>query len=63
MSKRLYLSEDKKLGGVCGGLAEYFDVDPTIVRILCLIAFFAYGGGLLPYIICWILIPKHPASL
>lgn len=44
MSKRLYLSStNKKLAGVCGGIAEYFNIDPTIVRLIWLIAVFAYG--------------------
>lgn len=60
MRKKLFLSkDDKKIGGVCGGLAEYFDVDPTVVRILWVIAFFIYGLGLLPYIICWLIFPRE----
>ncbi|NLJ74969.1 MAG: PspC domain-containing protein [Firmicutes bacterium] len=60
MSKRLYLSStNKKLAGVCGGIAEYFNIDPTIVRLIWLIAVFAYGTGLLAYIICWAVIPKR----
>ena len=48
MQKRFYLSEtDKKLGGVCGGLAEYFGIDSLIVRIVFVILFFGYGCGLL----------------
>jgi len=60
MQKKLYLSDtDKKLGGVCGGLAEYFDIDSTLVRIIWIISFFAYGIGFLPYIICWAVIPRE----
>ena len=45
--KRLYLSDhDRKIGGVCGGLAEYFDIDPIIPRIAWAVAFFCYGAGL-----------------
>lgn len=60
MSKKLYLSNDRKLGGVCGGIAEYFGVDSTIVRIIWVLLFFAYGLGLFSYFICWLIIPKSP---
>ena len=50
--KKLYRSlTDKKLFGVCGGLAEYFDMDATVMRILFLVAAFVFGGGLLAYLI------------
>ncbi|MFH1473819.1 MAG: PspC domain-containing protein [Candidatus Aenigmatarchaeota archaeon] len=59
--KRLYRSgKNKILGGVCGGLADYFNVDPTIVRILWIIFGLAYGSGLLAYLIAWIIIPRNP---
>ena len=51
MSKRLYKSREKKLAGVCGGIAEYFDIDPTIIRIVWLIFVLCAGTGLLAYII------------
>ncbi|MBR7053159.1 MAG: PspC domain-containing protein [Prevotella sp.] len=58
--KRYHLSQtDKKLGGVCGGLAEYFDVDPLLVRIAFIILFLGYGSGLLVYILLWLLAPKN----
>ena len=58
--KKLYLSDsDKKIAGVCGGIAQYFDVDATLVRVIWVIAFFVYGLGLLPYIICWLVIPRE----
>ena len=61
--KRYHLSQtDKKLGGVCGGLAEYFDVDPLLVRIAFIILFLGYGSGLLIYILLWLLAPKSPMS-
>lgn len=61
MNKRLYKSNtEKKLDGVCGGIAEYFDIDPTLVR-LAWILFTALGGsGLLAYIIAAIVIPHQP---
>jgi len=59
--KRLYRSgKEKILGGVCGGLAEYFNVDPTIVRFLWVLFILGFGTGLLAYIIAWIIIPKNP---
>ncbi|MBR1480440.1 MAG: PspC domain-containing protein [Paludibacteraceae bacterium] len=62
MQKRLYLSSDKKLVGVCGGIAEYFDIDPTIVRVLyVLLTFFSAAfPGLLIYIILACIIPHKP---
>lgn len=60
MSKKLYLSNERKLGGVCGGIAEFFGIDPTIIRILWVIGFFAYGLGFFSYLICWLIIPKSP---
>lgn len=61
MSKKLYKSNtNKMLEGVCGGIAEYFGVDPTIVR-LAWVVFCALGGsGLLAYIIAAIIIPSAP---
>ncbi len=60
--KRLYRSgEDKILGGVCGGIAEYLNVDPVIIRLLWVIAALFWGAGILAYIIAWIIIPRNPA--
>ena len=60
-NKRFYLSQtDKKIGGVCGGLAEYFNIDPLIVRVAFLMAFFGFGCGLIAYIVLWILAPRAP---
>lgn len=59
--KRLYRSKTNRiLGGVCGGLAEYFNVDPSIVRLLWILFTFGFGSGLLAYIIAWIIIPEEP---
>lgn len=61
MNKKLYRSsKDKMLGGVAAGLAEYFDIDPTIVRILFVISLFLGGAGVLAYIIMWIIVPEQP---
>ncbi|MBL8159508.1 PspC domain-containing protein [Candidatus Saccharibacteria bacterium] len=61
--KRLYRSEtDKKLGGVCGGLGEYFGLDPVLFRIGFVVATVAGAvPGILPYIVLWILIPTKSA--
>lgn len=60
MNKKFYLSDtDKKLGGVCGGIAEYFDVDSLLVRIGFLVLLFGLGTGLLAYILLWLLAPRR----
>ena len=60
--KRLYRSENKMLGGVCAGIAEYFGVDPTVVRVAyAVLSVFSTGfPGLLLYIILLIIMPKKP---
>ncbi len=59
--KRLYRSKaDRIIGGVCGGIGKYFELDPVLVRVLWAIAFFVGGAGLLAYIIAWIIIPEEP---
>lgn len=56
-------STDKKIAGVCGGLAEYFDIDPTLVRVLWLLLVLFAGTGVLAYLILWIALPVAPARL
>lgn len=58
MAKRL-VKGDKKIFGVCSGLANYFDIDPTIMRILFLAAFLFFGTGLLLYVILFIVMPEN----
>lgn len=59
--KRLYLSrKNRMIGGVAGGIAEYFDVDPTIVRIVLLLLLLPGGAGLFAYIAAMIIIPEAP---
>ena len=60
MDKKLTRSENKFLGGVCAGIAEYFELDPTIVRVAyaVLSVFSAAFPGILLYIILWIIIPS-----
>ncbi|PSG99751.1 MAG: hypothetical protein BRC28_03040 [Nanohaloarchaea archaeon SW_4_43_9] len=55
---RLYRSEsDKMLGGVCGGIAEVYDVDPTLVRLLTLFIALTTGAGVLVYLVAWLIMP------
>jgi len=59
--KRIYRSgKEKILGGVCGGLGDYFDIDPTIIRLLWVFFALAYGTGILAYLIAWLIIPRNP---
>lgn len=61
MDKRLYKSENKMLAGVCAGIAEFFDIDPTVVRVAyaCLSVFSAAFPGLLLYLILAIIMPRR----
>jgi phage shock protein C len=56
-------SRDKKLGGVCAGVADYFDLDPTIIRVVWLLAVLFGGTGLLIYIVLWIVLPLAPSTV
>ena len=61
MDRKLYRDEyHKKIAGVCAGLAEYFNIDVAIVRVIFVLALIFHGGGLLIYIIFWIVLPKKP---
>lgn len=63
MPRRLYRSRsDRILGGVAAGVAEYFRIDPTIVRLAWLLIVLWGGAGLLLYIIAWVLVPQNPGS-
>jgi len=58
--KRLYRSaSDKMIGGVCGGLAEYFDIDPVITRLIFVLLLFNFGASLFVYILMWIIVPQR----
>ena len=60
MKKRLYKSStDKKVCGVCGGIANYFGVDPTVIRLIWVIFTLAGGSGLIAYIIAAIIMPDE----
>ncbi len=60
MDRRVYLSDtNRKIAGVCGGLGEYFGIDPTVIRILWVLSVFLDGLGLIAYIIAWIVMPRR----
>lgn len=62
MAKRLYRSQkDKVIAGVCGGIAEYFNIDPVIVRVIAFLLLLPGGlPGIVPYIALWVIVPKKP---
>jgi phage shock protein PspC (stress-responsive transcriptional regulator) len=61
--KRLLRSKTNRvLGGVCGGLGDYFNVDPVVVRIAWVIFSFAGGSGVLAYLIAWAIIPEEGSA-
>jgi len=61
--RKVYRSKtNRMLGGVCGGLADYFNVDVVLIRLLLVFAFLAGGIGLLAYLIAWIIIPEEGSS-
>ena len=63
MKKRLYRSnENKVIAGVCGGIAEYFDMDPTLIRLGWVLFTLLGGSGLLAYILAAVIIPKDPTD-
>ncbi len=61
-SKRIYKSNDKKICGVCGGIAEYCNIDSTVVRLIFALVFLLFGYGLAVYIVCAILFPQAPVT-
>jgi len=59
--KKLYRSKTNRIiAGVCGGFGEYFNVDPTIVRLIWILFSLALGAGIITYIIAWLVIPEKP---
>ena len=64
MNKKLYKSRDnRKIAGVCGGLAEYFNVDVSIIRVAWAILSLFGGGGIIAYLLCIIIIPEKSLEL
>ncbi|WP_193391582.1 PspC domain-containing protein [Xylanibacter rarus] len=61
IGRKLYLSDkDRKIAGVCGGLAEYLGIDSTIVRILWALAVMvSYGTGFILYLVFWLIVPRE----
>jgi phage shock protein C len=63
MNKRLYKSEDNRvLAGVCGGIGEYFNIDPTLIRLAWIIFCALGGSGVLAYIIAAIIVPERRSN-
>lgn len=61
MSKKLYKSTtDRKLCGVCAGIANYLNIDPTVVRLLWALITFLGGAGVIAYVVCALVIPDEP---
>ncbi|MEE1329193.1 MAG: PspC domain-containing protein [Oscillospiraceae bacterium] len=61
MEKKLYRSRnDKKLAGVCAGLAKYLNMDVTVIRLIMVLLTLFVGGGLIAYIVCALVIPEEP---
>ena len=61
MNKKLYRSKkDKQLAGVCAGLAEYINIDVTVVRLIWALFVVLAGAGILAYIVCALIIPEKP---
>ena len=62
-AKRLTRSRTERwIGGVCGGIGDYFSLDPTIIRVVFVLAALILGGGLLIYLILWLIIPLEPEA-
>lgn len=61
MAKKIYRSStDYKIAGICGGIAEYLNLDATLIRVLWILVILLGGSGFLAYFICWLLIPDRP---
>jgi phage shock protein C len=60
-TRKLYRSKtNRKLAGVCGGLAQYFNIDATLIRVLFVLLAVLGGSGLVVYVAMWIIVPKEP---
>ena len=63
MEKKLYKSvKDRKIAGVCGGIAEYLNVDSNVIRIIWVLFAFGFGSGILAYIICALILSDNPSE-
>jgi phage shock protein C len=62
-AKKLYRStDDRLLAGVCGGLAKYFNIDPTLVRVIFVVLALVGLGGVILYLLLWVLVPSEPTE-
>ena len=63
MAKKLFRSRtNKMIAGICGGLAEYMDADPTVVRLIAALLILAGGLSVWAYIIAWVIVPEQPEA-
>lgn len=61
--RRLYRSNsDRMIAGVCGGLADFFNIDPSVMRIIFVLFLLLGGNGLLIYLVLWLIVPLEPAA-
>ncbi len=61
--RKLYRSRNERMiGGVCGGLARYFNVDPTVIRLLFVLGFFLFSSTFWAYLVLWIVVPEEPVT-
>ena len=59
--KRLYRSgKDRVIAGVCGGLGDYLEVDPTVVRLIWILSILVGGAGFFAYLLAWLIMPRNP---
>ena len=59
VKKKLYRSKKKMIGGVCGGIGDFFDIDPTVVRVIwAFVTVLSIGAGILAYLLAWVIIPE-----
>ena len=62
-TKKLYRSQSERwFAGVCGGLGNYFGIDPTLVRVIFVILSLTFGSGFLIYLVLWLIIPNEPET-
>ena len=62
MNKKLYRSNDRKIAGVCGGLAEYINIDPTVIRVIWALVGLT-GAGVVAYLVCALIIPEKNSDI
>ena len=59
MKKLFRSNKNRVFGGVCGGIGEFTEIDPVIIRLLCVCFFFVFGTGLIMYLLSWLIIPNE----